>query len=103
MIIAWNVYGLNKKGKLSEISLCFLELRPKIIVLLETRVKKDKYLSIRKILNLKGTYFDSYANHDNSRIWLNWDNSILDIVIPQNLSHFYLAFGLWFIWILIGI
>lgn len=49
MLASWNVRGLNKVGKLREISSRLVELQPEIMILLETRVKQNK---AKKIINL---------------------------------------------------
>lgn len=54
MIIAWNVKGLNKTGKIREISSRLLSHKPDIIVLVETRVKLVKAKVIRDKSNLRG-------------------------------------------------
>ncbi|CAK8577553.1 unnamed protein product [Lathyrus sativus] len=68
MIVSWNVRGLNKAGKVREISSRLQNLDPAITVLIETRVKKEKAVGIRKKLKMRGSYMDNYAQHDNGRI-----------------------------------
>ena len=46
MIIAWNVRGLNKSGKIREISYRLLDLNLEIAILIETRVKKRSRLKL---------------------------------------------------------
>ncbi|CAK8532407.1 unnamed protein product [Lathyrus sativus] len=75
MIVSWNVRGLNKAGKVREISSRLRNLDPAIIVLIETRVKKEKVVGIRKKLKMRGSYMDNYAQHDNGRIWIHWDDN----------------------------
>ncbi|CAK8532356.1 unnamed protein product [Lathyrus sativus] len=75
MIISWNVMGLNKAGKVREISSSLRNLDPAITVLIETRVKKQKVVGIRKKLKMRGSYMDNYAQHDNGRIWIHWDDN----------------------------
>ena len=87
MIVAWNVRGLNKMGKLKEISSRLLQLDPMIIVLIETRVKKSKAINIRKKLRFKGMYLDNYVDHDNGRIWLCWDNNRIDLKFVHSSSQ----------------
>ena len=68
MILAWNVRGLNKSGKIKEISSHLHDLKPDIIILIETRVKSGKAVPVRNKLNLKGTYVDNYEKHENGRL-----------------------------------
>lgn len=75
MIISWNVRGLNKAGKFREISSRLQNLNPAITVLIETRVKEKNADRIRKKMKLNGYYLDNYPNHENGRIWLQWDDS----------------------------
>lgn len=60
MIISWNVRGLNKSGKLREISSRLSNLKPDIMILLETRVKETKASRTREKLNLHNIYIDNY-------------------------------------------
>lgn len=75
MIVSWNIRGLNKVGKTIEISSRLKSLNPSIIVLLETRVKKNKADAIRHKLNFQVQYWDNYDKHDNGRIWVLWDDN----------------------------
>ncbi|XP_045791547.1 uncharacterized protein LOC123886260 [Trifolium pratense] len=79
MILAWNTRGLNKSGKAREVGSRLLCLRPEIVVLIETRVKSTKAANIRNKLRLKGKYLDNYLHHENGRIWLNWDDRVVDV------------------------
>lgn len=54
MIVAWNVKGLNKIGKVREISSHLSNLNPNIAILIETRVKSRKVDQIRNKLKLCG-------------------------------------------------
>ncbi|KAI5382262.1 hypothetical protein KIW84_UN0040 [Lathyrus oleraceus] len=77
---------LNKKVKLMEIISRLLEFQPNIVILLETRVKKDNATKIRKLLHLQGIYLDNNANHANGRIWIIWDNTCIDIRVISSTS-----------------
>lgn len=79
MLASWNVRGLNKVGKLREISSRLLELQLEIMILLETRVKQNKAEKIRDKLRLHGNYMDNYVDHANGRIWLYWDSNKVDV------------------------
>jgi hypothetical protein len=103
MIIAWNVRGLNKMGKVREISFRLLELNPDIAILLETRVKNNKAESIRKKLKLRGTYVDNYTKHSNGRIWIFWNDNNVNIKMircTDQMIHcgVYDAKGDWMFW-----
>jgi hypothetical protein len=54
MITSWNVRGLNKVGKLREISSRLLKLHPTIAIILETRVKAANANKVRDHLKLRG-------------------------------------------------
>ncbi|CAK8574006.1 unnamed protein product [Lathyrus sativus] len=75
MIVSWNIRGLNKAGKVREISSRLQKLTPAISALIETRVKAKNEMRIRQKLKLKGNYTDNYSNHDNGRIWIHWDDN----------------------------
>jgi exonuclease III len=62
MIVSWNIRGLNKAGKVREISSRLQRLTPAISVLIETRVKAQNATRIRQKLKLKGNYMDNYSN-----------------------------------------
>ncbi|XP_058756104.1 uncharacterized protein LOC131629335 [Vicia villosa] len=88
MIVSWNVRGLNKSGKLREIRSCLLELFPEICILIETRVKSNKADSIRNKLNLSGKVADNYSNDSNGRIWVIWNDGLVDFrVINSSSQH----------------
>lgn len=77
--MSWNIRGLNKAGKLREISSHLLNLQPSIVVLIETRVKEANAHKIRGKLGLKGKYLDNYSHHGNGRLWIFWDDSKLEL------------------------
>lgn len=79
MLISWNVRGLNNGGKLREICSRFLELKPEIMILLETRVKSNKAATIRGKFHLKDNFINNYDKHLNGRIWIGWDPDKVDI------------------------
>ncbi|KAH1256677.1 putative ribonuclease H protein [Glycine max] len=66
-------------GKLKEISSHLLKLRPTIAILIETRVKNKNAKKIRDKLKLPHNYLDNYKWHDNGRLWIEWDNSKIDV------------------------
>lgn len=88
MMVSWNVMGFNKEGKLRDISCCLLELRPDVVVLIETRVKANKVKVVRDKLNLNGKYLYNYQFHDNDIIWVEWDNNEVDIRHVKGNSQF---------------
>ncbi|XP_058722236.1 uncharacterized protein LOC131594157 [Vicia villosa] len=104
MIIAWNLRGLNKMGKIKEISSRFVGLNPDIVVLIETRVKDNKAGAVRNKLNLRGEYVDNYQRHENGRIWVFWnDNKVgLTVVkVTQQMIHCSIhdTMGRWRYWL----
>lgn len=82
MITSWNIRGLNNVVKLKEIRARIYELKPTIMILIETRVKSNKANSIREKLHLTDNYIENYSNHANGRIWIGWDE---DKVIIQGI------------------
>lgn len=79
--------GLNKSGKLSEISSHLLDLQSDIIVFIETKVKIAKAKTIREKLKLKGNFIYNYSGHDNGRIWVEWDNANVDIKLVRSTNQ----------------
>ncbi|XP_058757171.1 uncharacterized protein LOC131630409 [Vicia villosa] len=59
-----------------------------IVILVETRVKKDKASAIRDKLKLKGEYMDNYAHHANGRIWIHWDSNKVDHKMVSSSSQY---------------
>lgn len=88
MLVSWNVRGLNKAGKLREISSHLLKLQPTIVVLIETRVKQEKAQKIRDKLCLKGRYLDNYNHHENGRLWIEWNDNKVDVRYVRSTSQF---------------
>ncbi|XP_058782964.1 uncharacterized protein LOC131657602 [Vicia villosa] len=99
MTVAWNVRGLNKMGKLREISSRLLQLHPTIAILLETRVKYDKSNKIREQLHLRGRFLDNYHDHanrenldrlyekDNIGDYFTWTNKHIVGTICSRIDH----------------
>lgn len=87
MIASWNVRGLNKAGKLREISSRLLELQPEIAILIETRVKENKATKVREKLRLNGNYLDNYTCHENGRLWIHWDLNRVDVKCASRASQ----------------
>jgi hypothetical protein len=79
MLSSWNVRGLNKSGKVKEISSRLKTTKPDIMILIETRVKVGNAKNIRDKLNLYDRYIDNYGKHDNGRIWITWNDSKVDV------------------------
>jgi hypothetical protein len=52
MLVACNIRGLNKAGKAREIGSRLLQLKPALVVLIETRVKSTKAANIRTKMRL---------------------------------------------------
>ncbi|XP_058776969.1 uncharacterized protein LOC131651321 [Vicia villosa] len=71
--------GLNKGGKLREICSRLQELKPEIMILLETRVKINKVAAIRGKSHLKDKFIDNYQKHLNGIMWIGWDHAKVDI------------------------
>ncbi|XP_058775015.1 uncharacterized protein LOC131649265 [Vicia villosa] len=62
-----------------EISSRLSKLRPDIAILVETRVKQDKAVHIRKMMGGSWNYLDNYKKHANGRVWIMWDKCKVDI------------------------
>lgn len=71
--------GLNKAGNTREISSRLRNLNPAIIVLIETRVKKNKAHMIRERMKLIVNFMDNYDKHGNGRLWVCWDENRMSI------------------------
>ncbi|CAK8576024.1 unnamed protein product [Lathyrus sativus] len=84
MIVSWNIRGLNKAGKVREISSRLQKLAPAISVLIETRVKEKNAICIRRKLRLEGNYIDNYSHHDNGRIWIHWDEKKRNMALVES-------------------
>ena len=54
MMVAWNVRGLNKSGKIKEINSRLHDLHPAIAILIETRVKSKKVPGVGVKLGIRG-------------------------------------------------
>ena len=87
MIVSWNVRGLNKLGKIKEISSLLLHLQPTISILLETRVKENKAKKVRDKLNMHRSCIDNYSAHPNGRIWILWDDTKVDLKLHSMSSQ----------------
>ncbi|XP_058733155.1 uncharacterized protein LOC131604751 [Vicia villosa] len=85
----WNnpLVGINKTGKLREVSSRLKEIRQRITVLLETRVKENKAKDVRQLLLSGGMFVDNYTNHFNGRIWISWDVTNVDIRVRHSTSQ----------------
>ncbi|XP_058739150.1 uncharacterized protein LOC131611040 [Vicia villosa] len=87
MIVSWNLRGLNKPGKLREISSRLLELKAYINILIETRVKPGQASTVRNKLNLGDNYLDNYSSHANGRLWIHWNSNNVDIQVRASTSQ----------------
>ncbi|KAL5190422.1 putative ribonuclease H protein [Glycine soja] len=76
------------RGKLREISSCLSNLKPDIMILLETRVKETKASSTREKLNFHNIYIDNYQSNANGRIWVSWDDMKLTVQKISNTDQF---------------
>ncbi|XP_058757587.1 uncharacterized protein LOC131630859 [Vicia villosa] len=88
MLAAWNVRGLNKVGKLWEVSSHLFKLQPDVIVLIETRVKENKASGVRNKLGLKGDYINKYCHLGNWRVWIKWNPNKVIIIDVTSSSQF---------------
>lgn len=70
MIIAWNVRGLNNSVKCREIETRLNNLNLDMVILVETKVKKTKTITVRNKLNHIWSYIDNHSSHNNGRIWV---------------------------------
>ncbi|CAK8533949.1 unnamed protein product [Lathyrus sativus] len=88
MLVSWNIRGLNKVGKICEIRSRLQELKPAIIILIETRVKEAKAKVIREKLMIYDKHVDNYKDHMNGRIWIHWNSNRVDVRFIQSSSQF---------------
>ncbi|XP_058726404.1 uncharacterized protein LOC131597745 [Vicia villosa] len=88
----WNTIERQRKGKaiisegVTQISqdnsfdpLTLVNEGPDILVIVETRVKRNNASGIRNKLRVHDSYLDNYDNHYNGRIWISWNNRKYDI------------------------
>lgn len=106
MIIVWKLRGLNKAGKIKEVSSRLLDLNPEIAILIETRVKENKEDVVRTKLEIRGSFIDNYNKYDNGRLWVYWNNDNVDIKVVKvtnQIIHygFYVIKGNWKYWMTI--
>lgn len=87
MIVSWNIRGLNKIGKLKEISSRLLQLQPNIGILIETRVKVNQASKVRVNMNLNCKWLDNDNNHPNGRLWIFWDDTKMDLKLVGTSSQ----------------
>src|SRR4051812_37264532 len=88
MLVSWNVRGLNKSGKLKEISSRLNLLKPDIVILIETRVMRDKAKNIRDKLHVHDCYVDNYHYHESGRIWISWNDSAIDVKVVNSSDQY---------------
>lgn len=63
----WNIRGLNN-GKCREIRARLNNLKPGMAILIETRAKATKAITIKNKLGQRWTYADNYCSHNNGII-----------------------------------
>ncbi|KAK9741399.1 hypothetical protein RND81_03G102500 [Saponaria officinalis] len=82
MIAAWNVRGLNVPLRQHEIKSFLSENKVVVAGLLETRVKKA---NSSRIMNKFFRYqcFGNYSAHYNGRIWILWQESLVDLEVIE--------------------
>lgn len=68
MLTSYNVGGINKVDKLREIFSRLNDLQPEISILLETRVKQPKAITISDKMKHYDSFVDNYQHHVNGRI-----------------------------------
>ncbi|XP_058761495.1 uncharacterized protein LOC131634890 [Vicia villosa] len=66
----------------------FEALGPDIVILIETRVKRDKAKNIRDKLHVHECYVDNYHYHDNGRIWISWNDSAIDVKVVNSSDQY---------------
>ncbi|CAK8563337.1 unnamed protein product [Lathyrus sativus] len=88
MLVSWNIRRLNKVGKICEIRSHLQELKPAIIILIETRVKEAKAKVVREKLMIYHKHIDNYKDHTNGRIWIHWDSNMVDVRFSQSSSQY---------------
>lgn len=48
-----------------------------------TRVKQAKAKTVREKLKLRGMFIDNYSDHENGRIWVEWNNTKVNIKLVR--------------------
>lgn len=82
-ILPWNVRGCNKPFKQKEVKLFLKINKIDVAMLLETRVKKEKYQKVKEKM-CRG--WDSAHNYDsavNGRIWLCWKPTVASVRVIE--------------------
>lgn len=74
-MIIWNTRGLNKAAIHNEISSRLRFWNINIAGLLETRVKEQNAVKIRRKFGNWWSFIDNYPAHPNGRIWILWNPS----------------------------
>ncbi|XP_058724631.1 uncharacterized protein LOC131596087 [Vicia villosa] len=86
-MVSWNVRGLNKVGKIKEICSRLHEIKPTVMILLESRVKREKVDMVRDKLHLTDHFVDNYGDLENGRIWVGWNGMKVEVQLVLNSSQ----------------
>lgn len=80
-IACWNLRGMNDRNKQREAQIFLLVNKLPIMAFLETKIKVDNSSRVMSIISSSGKWAHNYLFAYNGRIWLCWDDSIVDVRI----------------------
>lgn len=75
----WNIKGVNSPLKYKEIKLLVAKHKMEMVVILETKVRKEKSESIRRKLFGDQEFIDNYKISPRGKIWVSWNQSLLKV------------------------
>lgn len=81
MILTWNVRRLNKRATHLEIKAHLKSLQVPCMALVETKVKYNNVVRIRKVFGNDWDWTNNYTNHPNGRIWVMWNHKELKMIV----------------------
>ncbi|XP_074306376.1 uncharacterized protein LOC141641620 [Silene latifolia] len=83
----WNIRGMNKLLKQSEVISVFNKSRLDIMGIVETRIRNKNALSIQRRKFKQFFILDNYSSHLNGRIWIIWKDSSLNVQVLNTSSQ----------------
>ncbi|XP_074283518.1 uncharacterized protein LOC141608064 [Silene latifolia] len=83
----WNIRGMNKLLKQSEVISLFNSARLDILGIVETRIRKNKANNVQRRQFKHFFVLDNYSSHLNKRIWIIWKNSNMVVTVHHSTSQ----------------
>lgn len=77
----WNIRGLNYPNKQVAIRNFVFVNKIDVMAVLETKVKENKSLSVRKKICSHGSWVDNGMNEFSGRVWLWWTTQRINMVV----------------------